>query len=92
MSLRRVSLRKRLHSLGVKLQETTPEIKIAAQIVTANSPNNRPGMPALQRIGMKTAASDSILETIAKPIFVEPWSAAWNGFSPSRDGGRCSRA
>ena len=74
--------RKRLHNIGVRLMETIPEIRMAAQMVTANSRNSRPRMPAMKRIGMKTAASESVMETIVKPISREPASAASKGFSP----------
>ena len=50
--------RKRLHSIGVSVTETTPEMRIAAVIVTANSRNSRPSMPLMNSIGMNTAASD----------------------------------
>ena len=62
--------------------ETMPEIRMAVQMVTANSRNRRPRMPAMNRIGMKTAASDSVMETMVKPISREPWSAASIGVSP----------
>ena len=39
-------------------------------------------MPAMNRIGMKTAASDSVMETMVKPISREPVSAACMGCSP----------
>jgi len=32
-------LRNRLHNIGVKVNDTTPEMRIAEQIVTANSWN-----------------------------------------------------
>ncbi len=68
--------------MGVRLIETMPEMRIAVQMVTANSRNNRPKMPDMNRIGMKTAASESVIETMVKPISLDPVSAAWYGFSP----------
>ena len=49
--------RNRLHSIGVSVTETTPEIRMAVVIVTANSRNSRPSMPPMNRIGMNTAAA-----------------------------------
>ncbi len=68
--------------MGVRLMETIPEIRMAVQMVTANSRNRRPRIPPMNRIGMKTAASDSVIETMVKPISFEPWSDASIGFSP----------
>ena len=45
-------------------------------MVTANSCISRPTIPPMNRIGMKTAASDSVIETIVKAISLEPSSAA----------------
>ena len=66
---------KRLHSIGVKDKETKPEIKIAEMIVTANSFSSRPRTPPIKRTGRKTAASDSVIERMVKPI----------SFAPSRE-------
>src|SRR5450756_2189898 len=63
--------------------DTIPEIRMAVQMVTANSRKRRPRMPAMNRIGMKTAASDSVMETMVKPISREPVSEACIGVSPS---------
>ena len=62
--------------------ETTPEIRIAAQMVTANSLNNRPIMPLMNSTGMKTAASEMVIEMMVNPISREPFSAASKGVSP----------
>ena len=45
-------------------------------MVTANSRNSRPRIPAMNRSGMNTAASDSVIETMVKPISWDPFSAA----------------
>ena len=74
--------RKRLHSIGVSVTDTTPEIRIAAVIVTANSLKSRPRMPLMNRMGMNTAASDTVIETIVKPISFDPASDASSGDSP----------
>ena len=47
--------------------------------VTANSRNRRPTMPPMSRIGTKTASSETVIETIVKPICLAPLSAASNG-------------
>ena len=54
--------------MGVRVTETTPEIRIATQMVTANSLNRRPSTPPMKSTGMNTAASDSVMETMVKPI------------------------
>ena len=74
--------RKRLQSIGVSVTDTTPEMRMAVMIVTANSRNSRPRMPAMNRIGMKTAASETVIDTIVKPISFDPASAACSGGSP----------
>ena len=74
--------RNRLHSMGVREIDTMPEIRMATQMVTANSRNRRPKMPPMNSTGMNTAASESVIETIVNPISREPLSAASNGCSP----------
>ena len=73
LRVQRATRRNRLHSIGVSVTDTTPEIRIAVVIVTANSRNSRPRMPLMNRIGMNTAASDIVIETIVKPISFEPF-------------------
>jgi len=74
--------RKRLHSMGVKVIDTSPETRIATQIVTANSRKSRPRIPPGTALGMKTAASDSVIEMMVNPISFDPLIAACNGSSP----------
>ena len=69
--------------MGVRLSDTRPETKIATLMVTANSCNRRPRMPLMKSTGIKTAASDSVMETIVKPISRAPRKAASIGRSPS---------
>jgi len=52
-------------------------------MVTANSRNNRPSSPDMNRIGMNTAASDVVIVRIVKAISFEPFSAASNAASPA---------
>ena len=68
--------RKRLQSIGVSESETKPETRIATPIVTANSRKSRPTIPPMKRTGMKTAASEIVIERIVKPISFEPARAA----------------
>ena len=72
----------RLHIIGVSVSETKPETSTATTIVTANSCSNRPSNPLMNKTGMKTAESDSVMEMIVKPISFEPLSAASIGGSP----------
>ena len=74
--------RKRLQSIGVSVIETTPEMRIAVVIVTANSRNSRPRIPLMKRIGMNTAASDVVIVRMVNPISFEPLSDASSGLSP----------
>ncbi len=68
--------------MGVKVTETRPEARMATQMVTANSRNRRPMMPLMNRTGMKTAASESVMETMVNPISFDALRDAWIGFSP----------
>ena len=63
--------------MGVSVTDTMPEIRIATQMVTENSRNSRPRMPPRNSTGMNTAASDSVIETMVKPISFDPASAAY---------------
>jgi hypothetical protein len=51
-------------------------------ITMANSCSRRPMIPPMKSTGMKTAASDSVMETIVNPISLEPLSAACITLSP----------
>ena len=59
-------------SIGVSVSDTNPDTRIATPIVTANSWNSFPMIPPMKRIGMNTAASDSVIETIVNPTSVAP--------------------
>ena len=65
--------------MGVRVTDTTPEIRIATAMVTANSLNSRPSTPPMNSTGMNTAASDSVIDTMVKPISPDPVSAASSG-------------
>ncbi len=60
------------HIIGVRMSETTPDIRIATLTVTANSRNSRPIRPPISSSGMNTAVSDRVIETMVKPISCEP--------------------
>src|SRR4030043_1057425 len=36
----------------------------------------------MKRTGIKTATRESVMDTIVKPISLDPLNAAWRGFSP----------
>ena len=75
--------RNRLDNIGVRLSETKPETRMATLIVTANSCSRRPTRPPMKSTGMNTAARDSVIETMVKPISLAPLNAACIGRSPS---------
>src|SRR5437016_765631 len=50
--------------MGVRVIDTTPEIRIAVQMVTANSRKILPRIPLMNRMGMNTAASEMVIERI----------------------------
>ena len=66
----------------MSVSETNPETRIATPIVTANSWNNLPMIPPMSRIGMNTAVSDNVIDTMVKPISRAPSSAASMGRFP----------
>ncbi len=55
---------------------------MATDSVTANSRNSRPMMPPMNRMGMKTATSDRLIDTTVKATCRAPLMAAAKGFSP----------
>ncbi len=66
----------REHINGVSVSDTSPETRIVAEMVTANSCSSRPTMPPRKITGMKTATSEIVMEMIVKPISRDPLSAA----------------
>ena len=69
--------------MGVVVSDTSSDTPIATERSTANSRNNRPTIPPISRIGMKTATSDTLMERTVKPISLAPRNAASIGFIPS---------
>ncbi len=51
--------------------------------VTANSRNRRPTISLMKSSGISTAISETVSETMVKPICCAPLSAAWSGGSPA---------
>ncbi len=68
--------------MGVRERETKPEMRIAMAMVTPNSRKSRPMMPPMKRRGMKTAASERVMETMVNPTSRAPSTAAWCGSLP----------
>ena len=66
----------------MRVKETIAETAMATLRVTANSRKSRPTMPPIIRMGMNTASSDTVMETMVKPICLAPLSAASIGESP----------
>ena len=71
--------------VGVVVSDITMETTIAVAKVTANSRKSRPTMPAIRRMGMKTATSETLIEKTVNPISLAPLRAASMGDIP------CSR-
>ena len=71
--------------IGVVVSEMTSETSTAADKVTANSRNKRPTIPAISKIGMKTATSEMLIDMTVNPMPAAPLIAASNGDMP------CSR-
>ena len=68
--------RKRLHAIGVSVSDTKPDTSTATPMVTANSCSRRPTTPPMNSTGMKTAASESVIDMMVKPISRAPVRAA----------------
>ena len=62
--------------MGVKLRETKPDTRTAMPIVTANSWSKRPMIPPMKRTGIKTRTRESVIDTMVKPISLDPFWAA----------------
>ncbi len=68
--------------MGVRVNETKPDTRMAAAIVIANSFRMRPIMPPMNKTGMNTATSERVMDRMVKPISREPRIAAFMGDSP----------
>ncbi|KAF5409173.1 MAG: hypothetical protein Udaeo2_06470 [Candidatus Udaeobacter sp.] len=58
----------RAHINGVSVRDTRPEARMATMIVTENSRKMRPSSPGMKTSGMKTAASERVIDRIVKEI------------------------
>ena len=72
----------RLDNIGVSVSETTPDMRIATAITTANSWNNRPMIPPKNKIGINTATSEIVIDRMVKPTSRDPSNAARSGGFP----------
>ena len=71
------------HIMGVVVSETTSEIRIATESVSANSRKVRPTMPPISRMGRNTAISDRLIASTVKPTSLAPCRAACTRGMPS---------
>ncbi len=69
--------------VGVTVSDSTSEIRMAIDSVTANSWNSRPTIPGINRIGTKTAISDRLIEITVEATSALPRSAAVCTSSPA---------
>ncbi len=76
-------MRSLAHIIGVSVNETIAETRIVKLKVTANSRNSRPTISPMNSSGISTAISETLNETMVKPICSEPFRAAGSGGSPS---------
>ena len=58
----------RAHIRGVRVRETSPEARMATMMVMANSRKMRPSNSGMNARGIKTAASDRVMERMVKAI------------------------
>ena len=81
------------HIIGTRVSETTAEIRMVTESVTANSLNRRPTTSPMNSSGISTAISDTVSDTTVKAIWPEPLSAASLGIvAVARCSARCSRS
>src|SRR5580658_11348443 len=68
--------------MGVSVNDTTADMTIVTASVIANSRNSRPTTSPMNSNGMSTAISETVSETMVKPICSAPLTAASIGGSP----------
>lgn len=68
--------------IGVRVNDTNPDIKIATVIVSANSFKSLPNIPFINSTGIKTATRDRVIDKIVKYISFAPSNAACKGVLP----------
>ncbi len=74
--------RRREAIIGVSVSETIALMAMATESVTANSRKSRPTRPPIRRMGMNTASSETVIDTMVKPICFAPLKAASIGLMP----------
>ncbi len=74
---------RRADIIGVKVSETTPEMRMDTASVIANSRKSRPTTSPMKSSGISTAMSENVSEMMVKAICCEPLNAASRGGSPS---------
>jgi hypothetical protein len=70
------------HIMGTRVSDTTAEMTIVTASVMANSWNSRPTTSPMKSSGISTAISETVRDTMVKPISPAPLSAACSGASP----------
>ena len=68
--------------MGVVVKDTSIDTKMAAVITTANSRNNRPNMPPMNKMGMNTATKEMLMATTVNPMSREPCKQACSKGTP----------
>ena len=68
--------------MGVVVRDMSIDTRMAVDSVIANSRNSLPTIPAISKMGIKTAISDMLMEKTVKPISFAPLSAASMGSMP----------
>jgi len=69
--------------MGVKVSDTTAEIRIDTASVIANSRKSRPTTSPMKSSGISTAISENVSDMIVNAICCVPLSAASSGESPA---------
>ena len=69
--------------MGVSVNDTKPDTRIAMPMTLANSWNTRPTTPPMKNTGMNTATSEIVIDMIVKVISREPLRAASIGSMPA---------
>ena len=72
----RRSRKSRAHIIGVKVSDTTAEMRIVMLSVMANSRNNRPTTSPMNNKGISTAMRDTVNDRMVKAICFDPLRAA----------------
>ena len=70
------------HIIAVKVSEIASDTQMAMLSTTANSRKSRPTIPPINKIGMKTATSETLIESTVNPISRAPRKAACTGVIP----------